>query len=272
MAAKRIHFIGGGQMAEAIIRALISKGPYEAAQISVADVNEERSLYLKHTYGVRAAVSEAQEVLLAEAELIVIAVRPQDDLAAVGRFISAHAAGQAAVLSIVAGVSIARLGGYAGAERPIIRVIPNTLTDTGLGYSGAALNGFADKAQVDGFLNAFGKVLYLEEGQIDIFTGYGVAGPNYVYYFIESLADAGVLAGLPREQAWQVALENVEGAVAMLRHSGKHPRQLLDINNSPGGVGIHALYELNNSDFAAGLQRSVKAAVKRTTELGQVHS
>ncbi len=272
MAAKRIHFIGGGQMAEAIIRAVISKGAYEAAQISVADVNEERSLYLKNTYGVRAAVSEAQEVLLAEAELIVIAVRPQDDLAAVGRLISAHAAGQAAVLSIVAGVSISRLGGYAGAERPIIRVIPNTLTDTGLGYSGAALNGFADKAQVDGFLNAFGKVLYLEEAQIDIFTGYGVAGPNYVYYFIESLADAGVLAGLPREQAWQVALENVEGAVAMLRHSGKHPRQLLDINNSPGGVGIHALYELNNSDFAAGLQRSVKAAVKRTTELGQVHS
>ncbi|QQZ63601.1 pyrroline-5-carboxylate reductase [Paenibacillus sonchi] len=269
MAAKRIHFIGGGQMAEAIIRAVIGKGAYKAAQISVADVNEERNLYLKNTYGVHAAVSQAAE--LGEADLIIIAVRPQDDLAEVGRLIAEHAAGQAAVLSIVAGVSIARLGGYAGAERPIIRVIPNTLTDTGLGYSGAALNGFADKAQVDDFLNAFGKVLYLEEAQIDIFTGYGVAGPNYVYYFIESLADAGVLAGLPREQAWQVALENVEGAVAMLRHSGKHPRQLLNINNSPGGVGIHALYELNNSDFAAGLQRSVKAAVKRTTELGQVH-
>ncbi|MEI2397317.1 MULTISPECIES: pyrroline-5-carboxylate reductase [Paenibacillus] len=271
MAAGRIHFIGGGQMAEAIIRAVVGNGTYKAEQISVADIHEERTAYLNTAYGVRAA-GESQEAELAGAELIIIAVRPQDDLAAVGAAISSYASSGAAVLSIVAGVTIDRLAGYVGAERPIIRVIPNTLTDTGLGYSGAALNAFAGKEQVEEFLNGFGKVQYLEEALIDIFTGYGVAGPNYVYYFIESLADAGVLAGLPREQAWTTALENVEGAVAMLRHSGLHPRQLLDINNSPGGVGIHALYELNNSGFAAGLQRSVKAAVKRTTELGQVKS
>lgn len=271
MAAKKIHFIGGGQMAEAIIRANISKGTNEAAQLSVADINEERITFLSETYGIEAAFSQAEA--LAKADLIILAVRPQDDLAGVGEAISQYAGSGTAVLSIVAGVTIQTLGGYVGGqERPIIRVIPNTLTDTGLGYSGAALNVYARKEHVDDFLNGFGKVQYLEESLIDIFTGYGVAGPNYVYYFIESLADAGVLAGLPREQAWQVALENVAGAVAMLRHSGLHPRQLLDINNSPGGVGIHALYELNNSDFAAGLQRSVKAAVKRTTELGQVRS
>ena len=111
--------------------------------------------------------------------------------------------------------------------------------------------------------------MYVEETLIDIFTGFGVVGPNYVYYFIESLADAGVLAGLPREQAWQVTLENLVGAVEMLKQTGKHPRQLLDINNSAGGVGINALHELNISDFAAGLQRSVLKAVQRTTELGK---
>lgn len=122
---------------------------------------------------------------------------------------------------------------------------------------------------MEAFLSGFGKVQVVDEALLDVFTGYGVAGPNYVYYFIESLADAGVLAGLPREQAWRIALENVEGAVAMLRHTGLHPRQLLDINNSPGGVGINALHELNRSDFAAGLQRSVLTAVRRTTELGK---
>ena len=90
---------------------------------------------------------------------------------------------------------------------------------------------------------------------------------NYVYYFIESLTDAGVLAGLPRPQATQVAWENLVGAVEMLKVSGCHPRQLMDINNSPAGVGINGLFELNKSDFAAGLQRSVMAAVRRTTEL-----
>lgn len=146
-------------------------------------------------------------------------------------------------------------------------MIPSTLTDTGYGYSGVTLNQHARAETLDGFFTAFGKVLYLEERLIDVFTGFGVAGPNYIYYFIESLTDAGVLAGLPRPLATKVVQENRLGAVEMLRLSGKHPRQLLDINNSPTGVGMHGLYELNNSDFAAGLQRSVLAAVKRTTAL-----
>lgn len=267
MAKTQIHFIGGGQMVEAMIRAIVNNRTVTSECISVSDINEARNQFLSDTYGVKA--QHPQEELLYNANLIVIGVRPQDDLVGVGQLIKKYAKPDAAVLSIVAGVTIERLAGYVGNERPIIRVIPNTLTDTSLGYSGAALNRFATKELVDDFLNGFGKVEYVEESLIDVFTGFGVAGPNYVYYFIESLADAGVLAGLSREQAWKLTLENVAGAVAMLKHSSLHPRQLLDINNSAGGVGIHALYELNNSDFAAGLQRSVKAAVKRTTELGE---
>jgi pyrroline-5-carboxylate reductase len=264
-----IHFIGGGQMAEAIIRAVTTNQALMADRITVTDLDEKRSQILNEAYGVQTDVP--QETALANADLIVIAVRPQDDLAAVGRYIQQYAKPETAILSIVAGVTMEKLAGFIGEERPIIRCIPNTLTDTGYGYSGVALNSYASKEQVDDFLNGFGKVLYLDESLIDIFTGFGVAGPNYVYYFIESFADAGVLAGLSREQAWLVALENVAGAVVMLKQSGKHPRQLLDINNSAGGVGIHALFELNNSDFAAGLQRSVLSAVKRTTELGRDH-
>nr|WP_025688093.1 pyrroline-5-carboxylate reductase [Paenibacillus zanthoxyli] len=263
---KQIHFIGGGQMAEAIIRAVVTNQTISADRISVMDINEARLQFLDKTYGVK--TDSSQEKFLAEADLIVIAVRPQDNLAALGHAVQQFAAPAAAIVSIVAGVTIQKLAGFFGEERPIIRVIPNTLTDTGYGYSGVALNAYANKDQVEGFLLGFGKVQYLDESLIDIFTGYGVAGPNYIYYFIESLADAGVLAGLPREQAWNVTLENVFGAVIMLKQTRLHPRQLLDINNSPGGVGIHGLYELNNSDFAAGLQRSVLAAVKRTTELG----
>ncbi|WP_054942116.1 pyrroline-5-carboxylate reductase [Paenibacillus ihuae] len=262
----RIHFIGGGQMAEAIIRACIAGETLTAGQISVSDVNEARLQLLKAKYNVD--TESSQEQGLSAAELIVIAVRPQDDLVALGQTVRQFASPAAAIVSIVAGVTIEQLGDYFGAERPIVRVIPNTLTDTGYGYSGVALNAHAAREQVEDILLGFGKVQYLEESYIDIFTGFGVAGPNYIYYFIESFTDAGVLAGLPREQAWKVALENMLGAVAMLQQTGLHPRQLLDINNSPGGVGMHGLYELNNSDFAAGLQRSVLAAVKRTTELG----
>ncbi|MBM4760998.1 pyrroline-5-carboxylate reductase [Bacillus sp. B15-48] len=267
MTTELIHFIGGGQMAEAMIRAVINNGTIAAKNISVSDLRETREQFLHDTYGVLSPVQ--QDEAIREAGIIVVAVRPQDDLASLGKFIHEHAKPTAVILSIVAGVTIEKFARYLGGEHPIVRVIPNTLTDTGLGYSGVALNSLATTEQVDAFLNGFGKVLYIEEALIDTFTGFGVCGPNYVYYFIESLADAGVLAGIPREQAWQVTLENVAGAVEMLKQTGKHPRQLLDINNSQGGVGIHALHELNNSDFAAGLQRSVLAAVKRTTELGE---
>ena len=221
----KIHFIGAGQMAEAIIRASLSNGALRADAISLEDIDSARAEHLYAHYRL------SGDGGVNEASLLVLGIRPQDDLAGVA--------------------------------------IPNTLTDTGFGYSGVTLNAHASAAEIEPFLRGFGKVLYLPERLIDIFTGFAVAGPNYIYYFIESFTDAGVLAGLSRPQATEVVLENLLGAVEMLRQSQKHPRQLLDINNSPAGVGIHGLYELNNSDFAAGLQRSVLAAVRRTRELGQ---
>lgn len=272
MTQPSIHFIGGGQMAEAIIKALIAKNAYTAADISVADVDPARLQHLGERFGIQVNVGPQP---LQQAELIVLAVRPQDDLQGVGEWIRQHARRDAIVVSLIAGVKIALLEEATGFELPLVRIIPNTLTDTGYGYSGVALGTRARKQQLhdhaglNRFLTGFGKVEHVDEALLDIFTGFGVAGPNYVYYFIESFADAGVLAGLPRAQAWRLALENVKGAVAMLEKSGLHPRQLLDINNSAGGVGINGLYELNNSDFAAGLQRSVLTAVRRTRELGE---
>lgn len=263
---KHIHFIGGGQMSEAIIRAILANQTVDKGAITVADISKDRNTYLMETYSIKASTDQIEA--LQHADIIVIGVRPQDDLINVGEIIRKHSRKEATILSIVAGVTIKQLSSYIQAERAIVRVIPNTLTDTGLGYSGVALNSLATEEEIEFLLTGFGKVMYVDEHLIDVFTGYGVAGPNYVYYFIESLADAGVLAGLAREQAWQIALENVVGAAEMLKMSGKHPRQLLDRNNSAGGVGIHAVHELNQSDFAAGLQRSVLAAVKRTTELG----
>jgi pyrroline-5-carboxylate reductase len=258
----KIHFIGAGQMAEAIIRAAIGNGAFTGDEIAIADIDPQRVTRLIGQYHVQETAAPT------DAELIVIAVRPQDDIDAVTENIRRQASPQAIVISIVAGVTLQRLAALLGPERPIARVIPNTLTDTGYGYSGVTLNGHVAASQVEPFLQSFGKILYLPESLIDVFTGFGVAGPNYIYYFVESLTDAGVLAGLPRAQATEVVLENLVGAAAMLKQSGLHPRQLLDINNSPAGVGMHGLYELNNSDFAAGLQRSVLASVKRTIQLG----
>lgn len=260
----QIHFIGAGQMVEAMIRATLQRTPAGTFTMTVEDIDPARVTTLQSRY--QLPVLSADDAL-AQADYVVMGVRPQDDIAGVATRIQKTARPSATVVSIIAGVTLATLTALCGETRPIARVIPNTLTDTGYGYSGAVLNALVEQAPMQAYLESFGKVMFIEERLLDVFTGYGVAGPNYVYYFLESLIDAGVLAGLPRPQAKAVAYENLVGAVEMLKMSGLHPRQLMDINNSPAGVGMHGLYELNHSDFAAGLQRSVLAAVKRTTEL-----
>lgn len=265
-----IHFIGSGQMSEAIIRAIIKHETAAVSDITAYDIRPEREKELHENYGILAFDKAKKNIeAIKKADIVVIAVRPQDDLKSIGIDIAQNAKKKALVVSIVAGVTLAQIEKSVGRERAIARVIPNTLTDTGLGYSGVVVNNHADKALTEQFVSGFGKTLFLDESLIDIFTGFGVCGPNYIYYFIEALVDAGVLAGLPRDIAWKTTMENLVGSVKMLEISGKHPRQLLDINNSPAGVGMNGLFALNQSDFTAGLQKSVLAAVQRTTELGQ---
>lgn len=138
-----------------------------------------------------------------------------------------------------------------------------------MGYSGVVKNDRANQTVIEDFLNSFGKVDYIDESLLDVFTGYGVAGPNYIYNFLISFTNAGVLAGMPRQQANKLALENLRAAAAFVEQSGKHPAELLDINNSAGGVGITAQHELDKSSFSAGIENAVLAAVKRTKELGK---
>jgi pyrroline-5-carboxylate reductase len=264
-----IHFIGAGQMAEAIIRAALNQQVITPGEITLADIDKNRITRLCERYNLNTSLSP--KAAISKANYIVIGVRPQDDIRAVADTINQYVSADTTIISIIAGVTLDHLASLLGSSRAIVRIIPNTLTDTGLGYSGVVFNEYVQPEPLQPFLESFGKVMLLEERLIDIFTGYAVAGVNYVYYFIESLTDAGVLAGLSRTQATQVAWENLVGAVAMLKVSGLHPRQLMDINNSPAGVGINGLYELNKSDFAAGLQSSVLAAVRRTTELSQLH-
>lgn len=266
---RNVYFIGGGNMAEAILRAGLANGALVPGEVFVTDPSSARAEHLTGAFGVRVS-AELDGERLAGADIVVLAVRPQDDLAGIGAAAAGSIRPGSVIVSIVAGVTLARLEGYFGLDRqPIVRIIPNTLTDTGHGYSGVTLNAFADRAAVEDFLTSFGKVQYIDESLMDVFTGFGVAGPNYVYCFIEALVDGGVLAGLTHEQAWRIVLENLRGSVEMLERSGRTPRQLLDVNNSPGGVGINLVHALNEGGFAAALQKSVLRAVETTTRLGR---
>lgn len=265
---KSLYAIGGGQMVEAITRASLKNQAISPETTHVVDISPDRVRYLADTYHISTS-REFQAQALQDSDLILLGVRPQDDWAGISKQIGASGQ-KKTIISIVAGVTIEQLTNAIGDEDyPVVRIIPNTLTDTGFGVSGAALNAAAKQEDVDEFLKSFGKVDYIPEKQIDIYTGYAIAGPNYIYNFYLALTNAGVLGGLSRKQANEIALENLQGAAKMLEITGKHPYELLDINNSAGGVGIAAQHELDASDFAAGVQNAVLAAIKRTTELGK---
>ena len=262
--AASLYFIGGGNMPTAIIEAVRAKeAEYPVDHLWVEEISQQRLDYLVKTYH----VEPAKQTDRPDPDIVVIAVRPQDDVAGVAKSISERFdPSSTTVVSIVAGYTIEKLEHNLGAEFPIVRIIPNTLTTVDYGYTGAALNAHAFKDAVDGFLKTFGHVLYVEERLIDIITGF--YPPNIVYHFIDAYVDAGVLAGLPRDIAKAIALDTIVGGTEFLKQKDVLPQELLNINNSPGGVGITQAYTLNKTGFAAAIQSAVLAAVERTTALG----
>lgn len=262
----KVYSFGGGQMVEAMLRAALKKGVVTANETGIVDIAAPRVKYLQEQYGF-AARQEPDWDHVAAADIVILGVRPQDNWAQIMKGLVEHHY-QKDVISIIAGVSLAQLTSN-GDQFAVTRIIPNTLTDVALGYSGVVKNNNANQEVVEAFLKSFGKIDYLDESLLDVFTGYGVAGPNYIYNFLISFTNAGVLAGLPRQQANKLAIENLKAAAAFVEQSGKHPAELLDINNSAGGVGITAQHELDKSSFAAGIENAVLAAVKRTKELGK---
>ena len=139
----KVHFIGAGQMAEAIIRASLSNGALHADAISLEDIDSARveHLYAHYRLSGNGDVSEAS--------LLVLGIRPQDDLAAVASRVRAQLNGSTTVVSLIAGVTLQKLASLFGEATPIARVIPNTLTDTGFGYSGVTLNAHASAAEIE---------------------------------------------------------------------------------------------------------------------------
>jgi pyrroline-5-carboxylate reductase len=263
--ASTLYFIGGGNMVTAIIEAVRDKSEsYPVDALYVQEISQARIEDLTQRFGVLAADPSSTP----DADIVIIGIRPQDDLKTVLESVSQRFSPErTTVISIVAGYTIEQLEEHLGHDFRLARIIPNTLTTTGYGYSGVVLNDQASENDIDAFLRTFGKPLYVEERLIDVITGF--YPPNLVYHFIDAYVDAGVLAGLPRDIAKAIALDTLIGGTEFLKQKDVLPQVLLNINNSPGGVGITQAYTLNSTGFAASVQSAVLAAVNRTTALGK---
>ncbi|SMC27616.1 pyrroline-5-carboxylate reductase [Clostridium acidisoli DSM 12555] len=267
MLNNKISFIGGGNMAEGIIRGLISTSVLSSDNIKVYDILEERLEYLYNTYKVHYSTTAADAAK--NADVLFIAVRPQD-IFKVTESLKDSISENTTIISICAGIKLEKLKELFGANHKLVRVMPNTMIDVQHGYSAVSTNDKVskeDKAIVQTILSSLGQTMFLQENMFNAFTAYSCAGPAYVMYFIAGLIDAGVQSGFSRKDATSIALENIIASALTIKETGKHPYQITDSMTSPAGITIDGLHYLSEAGFHGIVMSSVKSALNRTNEL-----
>jgi len=214
------------------------------------------------------AVADASEMALS-VDALVLCVKPADALTAL------HGLGDALagklVISIVAGLSLSKLEEAAGAAARVVRVMPNTPALIHQGAAAFATGSTATEADatlVSKIFSAVGCAVRVKEPLLDAVTGLSGSGPAYVYLVIEALADGGVMMGLPRDLALQLAAQTVAGAAGMVLQTGLHPATLKDQVTSPGGTTIAGLEELEGAAVRSAFLSAVRAATERSRQLG----
>ena len=268
MAGRKIGFIGGGNMAGAMIRGLLHGGTVSADQIRASDVKSERLTELGKLHGIE--VTTDNEQLARWADVIVIAVKPQ----IVDRILSPLAASLTEtdlVISIAAGVPIEALEARLPDGARVVRAMPNTAAIALAGATAIAAGTHATPADVDvaqALFDAIGRCVVLDETLLDAVTGLSGSGPAYVMLMIEALADGGVKVGLGRDTALLLAAQTVYGAAKLQLETGEHPGRLKDMVTSPGGTAIAGLHTLEAGGLRRTLIDAVEVASARSAELG----
>ncbi len=270
MSAKlTIGFLGAGKMATALARGLVRAKLAEPGQIFASDpIVAARENFALETGG--KSVASNPEVVKS-AKVIFLSVKPDQTTAVLGdvreSFSTEHL-----LISIAAGVPLAKLEGALSAGARVIRVMPNTPALVGESASAYALGNAATAA--DGELaqklfSSVGVAMQVKESLLDAVTGLSGSGPAYVYQFIEALSDGGVAAGLPRDVATKLAAQTVLGAAKMVLETGVHPGALKDQVTSPGGTTIEGLHELEKGKLRGTVMSAVRAATEKSKKLGQ---
>jgi pyrroline-5-carboxylate reductase len=264
---KKIGFLGGGNMGEALIRGLLKTGLIPPRDLFVTDVRLERLEELGRTYGLHTLSDNP--LLVRRVDVVILAVKPQI-LATVLQEIAPVTPGKLLV-SIAAGVSTNAIREHLPAGARLIRVMPNTPALVLEGATAIARGDGLEPGDLETAQEIFaavGKVVVLEEELMDAVTGLSGSGPAYIALVVEALADGGVKVGLDRQTAMTLAAQTVLGAARLLIETGTHPGQLKDMVTSPGGTAIAGIHTLESGGLRRTLIDAVERATQRSRDLG----
>ncbi len=264
---KTIGFLGGGNMAEALIRGLLAGG-VPTTDLAVAEPLAERRAFLTERYGVRCV--EDNTAIAASCDVIILAIKPQVAASVLRELEGAVSSGKL-LISIMAGVKTATIEAAFPEGTRVVRVMPNTpalILEAASAIAAGANGTTEDISLTRRIFELVGKTWQVDEKLIDAVTGLSGSGPAYVLTFIEALADAGVKNGLPRDAALGLAAQTVFGTAKLLLETHDHPAVLRDKVTSPGGTTIAGLHALEQGGFRGTVINAVDAATARSKELG----
>ncbi len=265
---KNIAFIGGGNLAQALIGGLLERAHFPAAQLQVIEPAEPVRDRLRETFQLQAQASASAQ--LRQADVLVLAVKPQ-----ILRQVCVELRpylGSALVISVAAGVRAADLARWLGTQR-IVRTMPNTPALVGAGMTGlAALPTVSadDRALAEALLQAVGDTLWVQqESQLDAVTAISGSGPAYVFYAIEAMETAARQLGFSAQEAHRLSTATFYGASKLAATSPDSATTLREKVTSPNGTTFAALTRMNEANVAQGIVAGIHAAAARSAELGE---
>ena len=266
---RKLGFIGAGNMAGALVKGLLETKRYRPRDLWASDAESRQSRRLARAHGVGTASDNA--TLVAGSEVVVLAVKPQvvdAVLAEIRQLVRRQL-----FVSIAAGVPTARLETGLGGSARVVRAMPNTPALVGTGIT-VLVRGrkatAADERLATTLFGGVGEVVRVrDEALMDAVTGLSGSGPAYVYRFAEGLIEGAVAEGLPERTARQLAYQTIRGAAVMLQETGRSPADLCAMVTSPGGTTLAGLQTLEAREFAGIVAACVRAATRRSRELGR---
>ena len=264
----KLGFIGGGAMAENILRGILSSELIAADRITVSDIQPERIRFLEDNFKVQTTLDNGRVVT--DSNVIILCVKPQNMKKMLDE-ISAVSDDTKLFLSIAAGVKSETISTGLKDKGRIIRIMPNIAAKV-LQSASALCTGHSateeDLHIAEKIFNAIGNTVVIEEKLMDAVTGLSGSGPAYFFVIIEAMADAGVKAGLSRKTAQQLAAQTCYGAAKLVLETGSSPATLKDMVTSPAGTTIAGIHVMEKAAVRGSMMAAVEAAVKRSEELG----
>ena len=264
-----VGFVGGGNMAEALIRGLVRGGHVGADRVTASGPRRERLDELHASYNIHVTTDNRE--VARNSSIVVLAVKPQI-LDKVLREIGDQLKPGTLLISIAAGVDTETIEAAVADGVRVVRAMPNVPATVGAGATAISAGRHAsedDMVTARAIFDAVGITVTLDESHLDAVTGLSGSGPAYIFLILEALADAGVKVGLSRRDAQRLAAQTVMGSAKLLLDTDEHPGKLKDMVTSPGGTAIAGLHTLEEGGLRTTLINAVETATKRARELGR---